>query len=267
MSKLDNSHGIINKRIGFNAGILNDASINGTSNETNLILKESNMSIIDQANHNVSLYESGKSKPFANQRMSVHTWKTVSDKNSVHFGIKKPSKFVSLPVVTTEEISNNITLLMPHVIEMVSKVQDKIIKEKLESDNNVVSISSDLISMSAVLEYLEDSNESGRLTKDAIVKWFDETIEAPLAVSLAEKLGASETPSKEQSDKILAIVGEFKNKLSALAGGKTNYNVKVASQLKKALMFAPENDSLAVRFNQKLDKMINLPESDLLDAL
>jgi hypothetical protein len=225
------------------------------------------MSIIDQANHNVSIYESGKSKPFTGQRMSVHTWKTVKDKDSVLFGIKRDSKFVSLPLINPEVVSVNLPLLMPHVVEMLHKVQDKIIKEKLESDNNVASIAQSDISITAIIEYLEDSNESGRLTKDAIVKWFDETIEAPLAVSLAEKLGASETPSKEQSDKILAIVGEFKNKMSALAGGKTQYNPKVATQLQKALQFAPENDSLAIRFNDRLNKMINLPESDLLDAL
>lgn len=265
MSTVKSTGNLSVSSLAINASVFTDAI--SSINETNSLKKESIMSIIDQANHNVQSYESGKSKPFTGQRMSVHTWKTVKDKESVLFGIKRDSKFVSLPLIKEDEVKATLPLIMPHVLDMLHKAQDKIIKEKLESDNNVVSISNDLISMSAIIEYLGDSNESGRLTKESIATWFGETIEAPLAVSLAEKLGASETPSKEQSDKIMAIVGEFKSKLSGLAGGKTNYSPKVASQLQKALAFAPENDSLAVRFNERLNKMINVTESDLLDAL
>lgn len=266
MNNLVQSAGNIYKPMGNLSVVLkmHPASI---ESESKLTTKESIMSIIDQANHNVSNYESGKSKPFTGQRMSVHTWKTVKDKDSIMFGIKRDSKFVSLPLIKEDEVKTNLPLIMPHVIEMLHKVQDKIIKEKLESDNNVVSISNDLINMSSIIEYLNDSNDSGRLTKESVSTWFGETIEASLAVSLAEKLGASENPTKEQSDKIMAIVGEFKNKISGLAGGKTNYAPKVAMQLQKALAFAPENDSLAIRFNDRLQKMIEVKESDLLDAL
>lgn len=267
MNNLVQSAGNIYKPMGNLSVVLkmHPASI---ESESKLTTKESIMSIIDQANHNVSKYESGKSKPFTGQRMSVHTWKTNQDKTSIHFGIKKESKFVSLPVITEDAVKTNLPLLMPHIIDLLlHKVQDKLIKEQLEASDNVVSISNDSISMTAILEYLDNSGESGRLTKESVSTWFGETIEASLAVSLAEKLGASENPTKEQSDKIMAIVGEFKNKISGLAGGKTNYAPKVAMQLQKALAFAPENDSLAARFNDRLQKMIEVKESDLLDAL
>lgn len=225
------------------------------------------MSIIDNINHNVVTYVSGTTKPFTGQRLSTHNWKTVTDKNSPLCGIKRESKAISLPVVTSDEVTQNLPLLMPHFIDLIHSVQDKIIKAKLESDNHVLSIASADISITQVLEYLDDSNESGRLTKEVVGKWFDDVILAPLAATLAERLGISEVPTDAENAKVMATVAKFKEDIAALAGGKTKYSPVIAKHLAKAVEMAPEGDTLAVKFGIRLAKMQEATEYDLYSAL
>lgn len=229
------------------------------------------MSIIDTENHNIVPYVSGTTKAFTGQRLASFNWKTVTDKSSVYYGIKRESKAVSLPMITAEAITDNLIVLMPHIVSMLHSVQDKIIKAKLEiGGDSVVSIGNELINMKAIVEYLGDSNESGRLTKESVAAWFDESISNSLSVVLADKLGISEVPTNAESDKILAIVGKFRADISALAGGKTSYTPKVAAQLLKAVNHASDEDVIASKFKARLQKMIDvdvIKENDLLNSL
>jgi hypothetical protein len=230
------------------------------------------MSIIDNANHNVVTYD-GKNKPFTGQRLAKVTWKTNNDKNSQWFNIKRESKCVSLPVVAVADITNNIAALSPHLIAYLHGVQDKMVREMLDAGNNVVSISTDSIGIPAILEYLESSDESGRLTKESVAAWFDSTVSDNLAMVISEKLGIgtdNNVPVTDaQSAKVLEVVSAFKGKIAALAGGKTSYEPKVCKSLLNALAVAPADDALAVRFTARLNKMIEESEKmvDLMDLL
>lgn len=227
------------------------------------------MSVINSAAHNVISYVSGVTKPFTGQRLATITYKTIKDSSNPLCNVKRESKAVSLPVLEDSSITGNIAVLMPHVKAMLYAAQDKIIREYLDSGANVSLIPADVVSISAVVEYLDNSNESGRLTKEVVSKWFDETVSESLMLALAEKLGVSETPSNEESMKIEAIVSGFREKVSALAGGKTSYEPKLCESLKKCIALAPADDMLAGRFIVRLDKMIASASDSvgLLDAL
>lgn len=227
------------------------------------------MSIIDTANHNVVPYISGKTKPFTGQRLATVTYKTITDKSHPLCGVKRESKAVSLPVIESDTIEVNLGALMPHIKSLCYGAQDKILREYLDDNPNAVSISNELISIGAILEYLDNSNESGRLTKESVASWFDASIADTLTVTLADKLGVSDTPSETETRQINAVMKEFKDKVSALAGGKTSYTPKVCESLKKCLALAPADDVIAARFVARLDKMIaeSVSAEALFDAL
>lgn len=226
------------------------------------------MSIIDTLNHSVVTYD-GKNKPFTGQRLAKVTWKTNNDKTSAYYNIKRESKCVSLPVVASAELVANITALSPHLVAYLHSVQDKMVREMLDSQNNCVSISTQDISIPAIIEYLEGSDESGRLTKESVAAWFDSTVADSLSLLLAEKLGISDVPTDAESAKVLEVVGAFKSKIAALAGGKTSYEPKVCKSLINALAVVGSDDALAVRFTSRLQKMVAESEKqvELMDLL
>lgn len=225
------------------------------------------MSIIDTLNHSVVSYDPKSSKAFSGQRLSKVTYKTVTNKEDPLYGIKRESKCVSLPVFAPAEIVAQAAALAPYVVEYLQGVQDKIVRERI--DAGALNISMDEISIAGCIEYLDSNSESGRLTKESVAAWFVDTIAEPLAITLADRLGVSATPTDAESNKILAVVEAFKGKVAALAGGKTAYEPKVCTSLISALGLAPSGDVLATRFTARLNKMIEESKAneDLLNLL
>jgi hypothetical protein len=226
------------------------------------------MSIIDNANHSVVPYISGTTKPFTGQRLITITYKTVTDKNSALFNIKRDSKCVSVPMIAAEEITSNLQALIPHIRAMLEDTQKAIVREMIDS-RNVSSVNVDDISIASCVEYLESSdNEGGRLTKESVGVWFDSNVADMLAIAIADKLGVSNVPTQQESDKVLATIAAFKGNITALAGGKTSYPAAIASKLKQAIeLGAPAGDVIASKFVARLDKMIATPAVNLLDCL
>lgn len=212
--------------------------------------------------HNVVVYESGKSKAFAGQRLSKHSWKT--DKETK---VKKDSKCVSIPVLSTEDITAHIPAIIPMIRGYLESVQDKMIKEKLEANHSLSVVSDSEISIAAMIAYTSEDGESSRLTKEVVAKWFEENIEESLALVLSDRLGVSDTPTEAESEQVFKIVGEFKNKVASLAGGKTSYSPELARSVRKAVDLAPEGDVIKERFIARLDKMMEVSAVNLLDLL
>lgn len=225
------------------------------------------MSIIDTLNHSVVSYDPKSSKAFTGQRLSKVTYKTVTNKDDPLYGIKRESKCVSLPLIPATEVISNIVALAPVVVEYLHSVQDKIVRERI--DAGAGSIAMGEVSIAACIEFLEQNSESGRLTKEVVAAWFTDTIAEPLAVTLADRLGVSATPTDAESNKILAVVEAFKGKVASLAGGKTAYEPKICKSLLSALELAPAGDVLATRFTARLNKMIEESKAgeDLLSLL
>lgn len=218
------------------------------------------MSVIDTLNHSVISYDPKSTKPFTGQRLSKVTYKTNNDKNSEWYGIKRDSKCVSLPLIKNDDVVANISILTPHFIEYLHTVQDKIVREKVDAGASSIAMAD--INIAAIADYLDNNNESGRLTKESVASWFTDNIAESLTVALADKLGISETPTDAESDKIIAVVEAFKGKISSLAGGKTAYEPKICKSLLNALELAPAGDALATRFAARLNKMIAEHKSD-----
>lgn len=225
------------------------------------------MSVIDTLAHSVVDYDPKASKAFTGQRLSKITYKTVTDKESPLCGIKRDSKCVSLPLVAHADVIANATALAPVVAEYLQSVQDKIVRDRV--DAGATSISMEEISIAGCIEWLESNSESGRITKEFVATWFNETLSDSLAVLLADKLGVSATPTDSESAKILAVVEQFKAKISSLAGGKTSYEPKLCKSLLNVLELAPAGDVLASRFTTRLGKMMEESKAneDLLSLL
>ena len=215
------------------------------------------MSTVSQF-HNTELYVAGKSKALDGQRLSKHSWKT--DKES---GVKPESKCVSIPQIQKSVL--NLAGMEVHLIAYLETVQDQIIKQKIVEGKT--QIHDDEICATAIVEFLEAESQGTRFTKADAEKWFSEVVEDNLALILADKLGVSEVPTENESKQIYAIVGEFKSKISGLAGGKTSYSPAVAQKLEKALdLVEDKEDPIYVRFTKRLEKM-KIQDTDLLAAL
>lgn len=225
------------------------------------------MSVISATAHSVVAYDPKSSKAFTGQRLAKVTYKTVTDKTSELYGVKRESKCVSLPLIPTADVISNIAALAPAVVEYLHSVQDKIVRERVDAGASHITM--DEVSIASCIEWLDSNSESGRLTKETVAKWFDETVAEPLAVVLMDKLGISATPTDAESNKILAVVEAFKGKVASLAGGKTSYEPKVCKSILNALELAPAGDVLATRFSNRLNKMIEEAKAneDLLQLL
>jgi len=219
------------------------------------------MSTIDTLTHDLVAYTSGVTKPLTGQRLAVVNYRT--DKVT---GIKKDSVCVSLPTISAEEITANLNSLLPAITVYLNKVQDDMVRAIAESGSKFVKTNE--VDITAIIASLADSDSSGnRLTKESIGNWFDANISETLMVTLADKLGLSDDASDEDLAKVSAITNEYKEKISALAGGKTSYTPKIAESLKKCVALAGSDDLLASKFMVKLDKMISVGSVELFDLL
>jgi|SRR6267378_245414 len=231
------------------------------------------MSNIDTNTNTVVAYVSGKTQALSGQRLASFNWKIgTNEKDPKNYGVKRASKAVSVPRVESEEITGNLEVLMPHIRSFIEGIQDKIMRDMLEESPDTLHVGNKEIGIVACLEYLEDSggDSKGRLTKESVGIWFDASIADRLMLALADKMGPS-SDSTAGVKQIEALVGEFRNKIAGLAGGKTQYPVKLAESLKKVVGLVPESseDVLATRFIARLDKMIAMKEISvsLYDAL
>lgn len=208
--------------------------------------------------HTVTGYISGKTHPLDGQRLAKITYRV--DKTT---GIKPESKAVSVPITSWNEIEPFLNALKPAIIDLVHDVQDKIVRAKVESGATYVH--SDDLAMSAVLSYLTE--ESGRITGEVIRGWFQDSLRDPLMLAFASKLGIPEdaAPTAEQSNKLEKILKGYEDSFAKMASGAASFNSVQKTNLLKALQLAEENDSLAVRFTERLNKKSN--DDDLLMAL
>src|SRR5512139_3522165 len=214
------------------------------------------MSIISNI-HTVTSYTSGKTKPLDGQRLAKVTYKV--DKAT---GIKPDSKAVSIPVIGWGDIEPHLNALKGEFIAVVHKVQDGIVRGKVEA--GAVSINGEDISMSAVVAYLLE--DSGRLTGDIIRGWFFDTLREPLILAFASKLGIAEdaAPTADQEVKLEKIIKGYEDSFAKLASGAATFSELQKTSMIKALQFAEEDDSIAAKFTARLSASKN--EDDLLMA-
>lgn len=216
--------------------------------------------------HPVVSYVSGVTVPVGpSQRLSKVLFKLDRETK-----VKRQNMAVSIPVISSDAILDAIDVLIPHFRGYLEGVQDSIVREIVVAGSGMVS--DDDISMAAILEYLESSNESGRMTKESIGAWFSASMEVSLAAAFAEKLGVSEIPTDAESEKVMAAVSSYGSKFQMLAGGKTSFDPAVAVKLLGAMDSCGigsdcSDGGIGAKFRVRLNKMVVAPSVEELLGL
>jgi hypothetical protein len=203
--------------------------------------------------HSVVPFIAGKTVAFPLQRLAKVGWKTTKNTKAKFANIA-----VSVPVLANEDIEAHVSNLMPFVRALCETAQDGIIRSLYESNNGTTqSVSDDEIGMASILAFLESESTGGRLTKDAIEKWFDESMKDNLYVVIAEKLGFND-PSENQEKVIGQHIAGYKGVFSSLAGGKTFLQPKQIQSCKTALGLV--DDEMSQRLVKRLEQMEKTPD-------
>jgi len=170
--------------------------------------------------------------------------------------------------LTEEHIVSRIAELSPFILGWLQEQEAIGIREVHKKGG--LQVYSGSLTFDSVLERLEASQESARLTKVKIEEWFMAEIHDELAQLFAAKLGFSlddETLAPESLEKLQLVLNAYKTKFSSLANGKVFIKeadcIALADIIRKC-----EADSgiLGARFIARLGKM-QKQEDDLLLAL
>lgn len=223
------------------------------------------MSIISNE-HTFVPFVSGKSTAFEGQRLAQITFKTVTDKVTKKQS-KRDSMCVSVPVL--DVTADNMMAMKSHVVAMIHKVQDSIIRDRVIAGNT--SVNDEHIAFNAVLEYLDAESEGSRIKGEDVTAWFDvaEGFADKLRVVFADKLGLSDSPSEAETKQVEQQVNQYRACYVALAGGKKMYEPKVAEKLAATIerYCDTAEDTIASKFYTRLTKMAQTQVLELGDAL
>ena len=212
---------------------------------------------------NVLPYTSGVTTALSGHTLAVMNWKT-----SKETGIKRESKCCNMPTISSDELMDSFDVLIPHVRNMLHDTRTAIVREMIEKNPNCLLVSENDISIAACCEYLSSSSESGRMTKESLGNWFNNTLMDTLTLALATRLGVSDEPTAAEVHKIDILVASYKDKLCALAGGKTAYKKPIAISLLKAIeLVSYDEDVTARKLRNKLIQMRDSTEPELVDLL
>lgn len=219
------------------------------------------MSILTESTGFQIKLEKEVTKPAEGFRNVFARWKTNKETN-----IKPDTKAVCVACITDGLIKENLTVLLPFFRSYLESVQDAIFKAMLEESYSKAFVVAEEIGIPAIVDFLNTSSESGRMTKESVGIWFDSAITENLMVILANKWGISDNPSKEEEARVFAVVKAYREKVSSLAGTKTHFNTKEKAQILKCLELAKEDDFLAKKFIQRVQGMDD-KAVELLEAL
>jgi hypothetical protein len=165
----------------------------------------------------------------------------------------KDSACIEIPEMTEVEVTDNITVLMPHILGLLEDTQDAIVKEHHKGSYSEVLASS--IDIAAVIDRLDATGE-GRLNKEKVFQWFDTDVKDMLMLAFAEKLGISDTPTTEELVRLATTLEVYKVKYGALAGANSHFMPEECDKLIKAITVASaESSVIGTRFIRRLEKM------------
>lgn len=119
-----------------------------------------------------------------------------------------------------------------YIRECLEAVQDKIAR-KFMDENKTNEVGMDLFNVCNIIEWVsQESENKGRLSKDAIEKWFM----SDLASHIQEALKAKGLSSVQIEQTIQAFKGYF----GSLAARSVSMNEKIKAQLEKAIALLPD---------------------------
>lgn len=199
------------------------------------------------ARHLIQSFVAGKTSSLTGQRLAKVGYKTTKKTPA-----KYPSVCASVPFLSTEEIAEQASALIPYIRTMLETAQDGIIRSLYESsEGKLEAVHDSELSVSACIAFMEAEAAGDRLTKARIEAWFDESVQENLSVLIAEKLGVEDT----EHDGVKKQVKVFRDVLSMLAGGKTLLNEKQIKGCRTAIALCPNDDDISVKLEARLKAM------------
>lgn len=217
------------------------------------------MSVISDRHSFVPFVSSGagKSKAMDSQRLLKVVFKSRNGESA------RQSVCASVPVIDRNIVSADINLFVPYVCDLIAATQDAIGRQLVIDGNDAVT--TEQISTSAVLEYLAAQSKGDRITSADISDWFTGALEPILLVAFADKLGIGDQPTDEQAETLQRMCNVYREKLGAMAGGRTAYPEVICGKLLKALELCDSDDVMAQRLIQKLTAMQKVSVEDMID--
>src|SRR6266850_912819 len=202
------------------------------------------------AMHDVRSY-TGNEKPLDGQRLVTVTFKTPSEPKQGF--VKHANVCVSIPQIAVQV---NPVELQAAMQEQLEQLQDALIRSlyiaSCESKTPLTQVSDTSIGYSALKAFAEAEAISKRLTKDAISAWFDSAVSSDLMLALANAMKLPNEMNAEQSKKLDAALSQYKSLVTSLASPKASIAPKIAEQMEKAIVLAPEGDRMRGLLLQKV---------------
>lgn len=201
----------------------------------------------------------GKNKPKTDHRLAVVTFKTDKSKSESEIeeggkksanpdydpNYKKPdARCISVPAL---RITVGPQVLQDALQQAFEDLQDAVIRklvvEALDQNKNLISIHETQINFEAVALFAATNAAGGKLTKDGIEEWFDESLADTLTLKLANAMKLSDTPNQQESAKLASAVTQYKGVIISLAAPRAGMSKTVATQLKTVLELCENKDT------------------------
>lgn len=203
--------------------------------------------------------DSMKARP--NYRLAIIRFKETKNAD----GSKKKAPAARSVEIPDIRIAVNPACLSDALTASFQEYQDAIIRQHIEGlqDGSLAptetSIKWEQINEQAVSDYFLANAASGKLSKDAIATWFDD--------SLAEILGMAVVEAKPNFSEaeLATTLDAYKKQICGLASPRSSYPEQLAKQLRKAVAMAPSSKVQESLIN-KLDMHLKPKEEvSLLD--
>lgn len=217
----------------------------------------------DVIRYNINLF-TDSSKPLANDhRLVVIRFKETKDAKAK--GTKKPPSYcASIPrsevVVEPEDLIKPLTAALHDLEEQIIREKVETFLEDQTTEKNITNIELNATSVSIFYDRVATS---GRLSKESIAAWFDTDLMEPLVKALM----AAVPELIENGEKLEKAIESHRNHICNLASPRANMPVKLATQLKKAVVLASDDESSKIKPSliSKLDAFITPPTVAELD--
>jgi len=175
------------------------------------------------------------------------------------------NSYVRVPTkhLTEEHIVSRIADLTPYFLAYLQELENKEIQDNHRKGGLTVYCSG--LSLDKIIERLEESSTSSRLSKDKIESWFTDIIEPTLATKFAAKLGLTENSSEADFLKLETVLAAYKGKFSQLANPKAFIQEADCVALIGVInACGAESNLLGSRFISRLTNMSKKSEEVLL---
>lgn len=199
--------------------------------------------------HSVRAFVAGESKALEGQRLAKVGFKKSKDNPN-----PLKSVCVSLPMIEQPFTAEQLERLNPHIVALVEKAQDGIIRQMYESNPELLSVADEDLTIEKCVEFLELEETGGRLTIEKLAAWFDSALNAKLAEFLRVQ-GAKKLSGAELDKAVTQSLNAYKGMITAISGGKTHYDAKQRDKLMTILAMTEDGDEMAEKIVGRIEKM------------